>query len=160
MFKLWSDLFKTAEVPSATITTEIHEDWLAIEEDYETAESVQNIHEHQILTAAMKQRRAQWQKRIQKGRSPGDAAMPAKALRRRSRNSTSSKTETSRQDGRTELQKKLQVAIEASKGVTEVAPAVVPKSPKRRVRSAKSTPHQVKSCKVRTIQQPAGRSMN
>jgi len=160
MFKLWSDLFKAANVPSASISTEIHEDWLAIEEDHETAETVQNIHNHQILTAAMKQRRVQWQKRIQKGRSSGDAAIPAKALRRRSRNSTSSRSEPTRQDGRTVLQKKLQVAIEASKGAVEVAPAVAPKTPKQRVRSVRNTPYQVKSCKVRAIQQPAGRSMN
>merc|ERR1719378_1204160 len=121
MFKLWTDLFKTADgSPSAEVkVTEIHEDWLAIEEDFQTAEAVQNIHEHQILTKDMKRRRAQWAKRIQKGRKASESGKPTMALRKRNaRNSTSSQKTEVRAEKITEkspLQNKLRMAIEANK---------------------------------------------
>jgi len=88
----WADLFKRnnskiIENSSPQCLHEISNDWICVD-DQQNCETVDDLKKHEFLTEEQKDRRAQWQKRLQKGRSNKYNSMPSKAKFRKNSNSS------------------------------------------------------------------------
>lgn len=127
----WADLFKRnnskiIENSSPQCLHEISNDWICVD-DQQNCETVDDLKKHEFLTPEQKDRRAQWQKRIKKGRSNKYNSMPSKAkiLRKNSNaspvnnksennNNNSSKVQsnTTSNHQQAQLRAKLRLAVE------------------------------------------------
>jgi len=128
----WADLFKRnnsspseiVENSSPQCLHEISNDWICVD-DQQNCETVDDLKKHEFLTEEQKDRRAQWQKRLQKGRSNKYNSMPSKAKFRKNSNSSpvnnksehnnnnSSKVQSnSTSSNQAQLRAKLRLAVE------------------------------------------------
>jgi len=90
----WADLFKRnnseiTENSSPQCLHEISNDWICVDEK-QNCETVDDLKKHEFLTPEQKDRRAQWQRRLQKGRSNKYNSMPCKAKKILRKNSNAS----------------------------------------------------------------------
>jgi len=126
----WADLFKRnnskiIENSSPQCLHEISNDWICVD-DQQNCETVDDLKKHEFLTPEQKDRRAQWQKRIKKGRSNKYNSMPSKAkiLRKNSNaspvnnkseninNSSKVQSNTTSNHQQAQLRAKLRLAVE------------------------------------------------
>ena len=125
----WADLFKRnnskiIENSSPQCLHEISNDWICVD-DQQNCETVDDLKKHEFLTPEQKDRRAQWQKRIKKGRSNKYNSMPSKAkilrknsnaspVNNKSENNNSSKVQsnTTSNHQQAQLRAKLRLAVE------------------------------------------------
>lgn len=135
MSNTWADLFKASaasqivEDSNPQCLHEISNEWICVD-DKQNCEFVNDLEKHEFLTDEQKERRAQWQKRLQKGRSKNYNSMPSKA-RLRKNSSNSQKTDNQVQSNTTSnsvnsdenkvhLRAKLRLAVAAAGSQGEV----------------------------------------
>jgi len=177
MSSTWADLFKSdkkfveaSNQSPGTTEHEISNDWLCVD-DENNCEEVHDLEKHEFLTEDQKERRAQWQKRLQKGRSKQHSSMPSKARSRKTSQvktennkvqSTSNKASSNSQE--VSLRAKLRLAVEAAAagGSNEEGEEVSGNSfqPHREKAFQKNSRGQRGSRRMNTIQQPCQRGMN
>lgn len=177
MSSTWADLFKadTKIIESSNPPLnelEISQGWICVD-DTNNCEDVNDLGKHEFLSDDQKERRAQWQKRLQKGRSKQHNSMPSKARSRKSSNQTTGKnTETnqvqstsnkSSNSQEVSLRAKLRLAVEAASANNEENEDDVVSSSYQAHREKpyqKRSQNQRGSRRMNPIQQPCQRGMN
>jgi hypothetical protein len=181
MSSTWADLFKADRKivensnPQCN-ELEISNGWICVD-DKNNCEDVTDLGKHEFLSDDQKERRAQWQKRLQKGRSKQQRSMPSKARSRKSSNQTA-KTEKNNQvqssatslkssnliSQEVSLRAKLRLAVEAASGANneENEDDVASSSfqAHREKIYQKTSRSQRGSRRLNPIQQPCQRGMN
>lgn len=171
----WADLFKTAtstqilEAEQPQCLHEISSDWICVDER-QNCETVDDLGKHEILDDVTKERRAQWQKRLQKGRSKRHNSMPSKAKFRRASSATlaqntqnSSHQASQNTSQNTSLKAKLRLAVEAASNQDDGSTSpVFTEARQAKIPSKKTSRNQNRAGQLRRmpIQQPCQRGMN
>lgn len=173
----WADLFKAKttsniEAEQPQCLHEISSDWICVDEA-QNCEAVNDLGKHEILDEDTKERRAQWQKRLQKGRSKRHNSMPSKAKLRKastaSYNTTLTQTQTTSSNTpnggqqAASLKAKLRLAVEAAQQQDEgVSSPVFTEARQTKIPSKKGPRIQNHTAQFRRmpIQQPCQRGMN
>jgi len=181
MSNTWADLFKASaasqivEDSNPQCLHEISNEWICVD-DKQNCEFVNDLEKHEFLTDEQKERRAQWQKRLQKGRSKNYNSMPSKARLRKNSNNTQ-KTDTHQvqsnttsnnhsDENKVHLRAKLRLAVEAAgegKVGTDDDGSVSPSFSAHRfkpVGGGKSGKNKGARRMQQPIQQPSQRGMN
>lgn len=184
MSNTWADLFKAKNNDLNPIDSspqclhEISNDWICVDEK-QNCESVNDLGKHEFLTDDQKERRAQWQKRLQKGRSKNYNSMPSKARFRKNSSNTvqkncddtqvqsnnSTSNHTNKSASQDQLRAKLRLAVEAAGSNASVEePPVSPSFVAHRIKP--SGQKNARNCNrgarrnMQPIQQPSQRGMN
>lgn len=168
----WADLFKTTssnlEAEQPQCLHEISSDWICVDER-QNCETVDDLGKHEILDDDTRERRAQWQKRLQKGRSKRHNSMPSKAKFRKASSATmlvqpaqNSSQNTTQQAS---LKAKLRLAVEAAQSACQDEGSTSPgftEARQTKMPSKKSSRNQNRAGQLRRmpIQQPCQRGMN
>jgi len=172
----WADLFKTTssniEAEQPQCLHEISSDWICVDER-QNCETVDDLGKHEILDDDTRERRAQWQKRLQKGRSKRHNSMPSKAKFRKASSATmlvqpaqnSSHPSQNTTQQATSLKAKLRLAVEAAQGACQDEGSTSPgftEARQTKMPSKKSSRNQNRAGQLRRmpIQQPCQRGMN
>lgn len=169
----WADLFKTTssnlEAEQPQCLHEISSDWICVDER-QNCETVDDLGKHEILDDDTRERRAQWQKRLQKGRSKRHNSMPSKAKFRKASSATmlvqpaqNSSQNTTQQAS--SLKAKLRLAVEAAQSACQDEGSTSPgftEARQTKMPSKKSSRNQNRAGQLRRmpIQQPCQRGMN
>jgi len=179
MSSTWADLFKADRkiVDNSTPESEleISSGWICVG-DNNDCEDVNDLGKHEFLSDDQKERRAQWQKRLQKGRSKQHNSMPSKARSRKSSNQNNVKTENNQVQSTTtsiktsnlisqevSLRAKLRLAVEAAGANNEENEDDVVSSSFQAHREKpyqKTSRSKRGSRRMNPIQQPCQRGMN
>lgn len=175
----WADLFKgknasNIEAEQPQCLHEISSDWICVDEQ-QNCEAVNDLGKHEILDEETKVRRAQWQKRLQKGRSKRHNSMPSKAKFRKSTapatsavltqtQTTSSNTPSGGSQAAASLKAKLRLAVAAAQsGQDEGSTSpIFTEARQAKIPSKKGPRNQNRAAQLRRmpIQQPCQRGMN
>jgi len=179
----WADLFKRNNSPNIVENSspqclhEISNDWICVD-DQQNCETVDDLKKHEFLTQDQKDRRAQWQKRLQKGRSKNYNSMPSKAKFRKNSNSSpvnnksehnnnSSKVQSNTTSQQAQLRAKLRLAVEqagCSNSEQETNHSNTnfpnPNFKPKQAKPAKNNYNLRSAARKMPIQQPSQRGMN
>lgn len=175
MSSTWADLFKKptniVENSSPQCLHEISNDWICVD-DQQNCETVDDLQKHEFLSEDQKQRRKQWQKRLQKGRSKNYNSLPSKArLRKNSsspqnvenkeNNNNSQVQSLNSQNQNAQLRAKLRLAVEAAGSSASSENNASSFQPKIKPSNQKPSRNQrVNAPRRMPIQQPSQRGMN
>lgn len=178
----WADLFKRTNSPTIVENSspqclhEISNDWICVD-DQQNCENVDDLKKHEFLSQDQKDRRAQWQKRIQKGRSKNYNSMPSKAKFRKNSNASpvnnksennnnnSSKVQSNTTSQQAQLRAKLRLAVEQagcsnSEQETTNTNFPNPNFKPKQAKPAKNNYNLRSAARKMPIQQPSQRGMN